>query len=43
VGKQAKKGKGFNVATVALANKLARIAWALLIHQTNYRAALETD
>jgi len=34
-----KREKGFNVATVALANKLARIAWALLFHQTNYRSA----
>jgi len=34
-----KTEKGFNVATVALANKLARIAWAMLYRGTDYRAA----
>ena len=29
-------------ATVALANKMARIAWALLTKQTTYRAPLRT-
>lgn len=31
--------KGMNVATVALANKLARIAWALLAHDRDYAPA----
>ncbi len=34
-----KTEKGFNIATVALANKLARIAWAMLYRGTDYRAA----
>jgi transposase len=29
--------KGKNKATVALANKMARIAWAMTIHQSDYR------
>lgn len=29
--------RGFNKATVALANKLARIGWAVLRHQTTYQ------
>lgn len=33
-----KETKGFNVAAVALANKLARVAWALLAHGRRYRA-----
>lgn len=35
---QVQQRRGHNVATVALANKLARIAWALLRHQDEYRA-----
>lgn len=31
--------RGFNKAVVALANKLARIGWAVLRHRTAYRAA----
>ncbi|HEY6370867.1 MAG TPA: IS110 family transposase [Candidatus Sulfotelmatobacter sp.] len=31
--------RGANIATVALANKTARIAWAMLAHGENYRAA----
>ncbi|MGO9803221.1 MAG: IS110 family transposase [Steroidobacteraceae bacterium] len=31
--------RGANIATVALANKTARIAWAILAHGENYRAA----
>jgi transposase len=31
--------RGHNRATVALANKLARIAWAVSVHQTNYQSA----
>ena len=31
--------RGNNIASVALANKNARIAWALLARETNYRAA----
>jgi len=33
-----KQAKGFNVAAVALANKVARIAWALLAHDRQYQA-----
>lgn len=33
------KTRGFNKACVALANKNARIAWALLVHGTEYRKA----
>lgn len=33
-----KRTKGFNVAAVALANKVARIAWALLAHDRQYQA-----
>lgn len=33
-----KQAKGFNVAAVALANKVARIAWALLAHDRRYQA-----
>jgi len=29
----------FNIATVALANKTARIAWAVMVNGSNYRAA----
>ena len=31
--------RGFNKATVALANKLARMGWAVLAHNTTYQAA----
>ena len=31
--------RGANIATVALANKTARIAWAMLAHDEDYRAA----
>jgi transposase len=31
--------RGKNIATVALANKTARIAWAMLAHGDSYRAA----
>ncbi|HDY7980999.1 TPA: IS110 family transposase, partial [Vibrio vulnificus] len=31
--------KPFNVVLVALANKLARIAWAVLYHRQAFRAA----
>lgn len=34
-----KRRKGFNVATVALANKNARIIWALMAHDDVYRQA----
>jgi len=34
-----KAARGFNKAVVALANKLARIGWAILANQTVYRAA----
>jgi len=34
------KRRGANIATVALANKTARIAWAMLAHDENYRAAV---
>lgn len=33
-----KEAKGFNVAAVALANKLARVAWAILAHDRRYEA-----
>lgn len=33
-----KATKGFNVAAVALANKLARVAWAILAHGRHYEA-----
>jgi len=33
-----KAERGFNKATVALANKLARIGWAILAHKTVYKA-----
>jgi transposase len=33
-----KEAKGFNVAACALANKLARVAWALLAHDRRYAA-----
>lgn len=33
-----KEAKGFNVAAVALANKLARVAWAMLAHGRHYDA-----
>ncbi len=32
-----KEAKGFNVAACALANKLARVAWALLAHHRTYQ------
>lgn len=32
--------KPFNVVTIALANKLARIAWSVLNHRQNFNAAL---
>ena len=28
--------RGHNKATVALANKMARIAWAMTVHKTDY-------
>ncbi len=31
--------RGFNKAVVALANKMARIGWAVLAHKTIYQAA----
>lgn len=31
--------RGFNRATVALANKLARILWAVSVHQTHYQSS----
>lgn len=34
-----KAQRGYNKATVALANKLARIGWAVLRHQRDYQAA----
>ena len=34
-----KQEKGFNVAAVALANKLARIGWAMLRHNRSYQTA----
>lgn len=33
-----KEAKGFNVAAVALANKMVRIAWAMLAHGRHYQA-----
>lgn len=33
-----KEAKGFNVAAVALANKMVRIAWAMLAHGRRYNA-----
>lgn len=33
-----KEAKGFNVAAVALANKLTRVAWAMLVHGRAYDA-----
>lgn len=33
-----KQRRGHNCAAVALANKIARIAWALSVHQTDYQA-----
>lgn len=35
-----KNEKGFNVAVVAMANKLARIAWAVLYRGTTYKPAV---
>jgi transposase len=32
-----KERKGHNVATVALANKLARICWSMALHDTSYQ------
>jgi transposase len=34
-----KAQRGFNKAVVALANKMARIGWAVLVNKTTYRAA----
>ena len=34
-----KATRGFNKAAVALANKMARIGWAVLRHETVYRSA----
>jgi transposase len=36
---QVRAQRGYNKATVALANKLARIGWAVLYHRTVYQAA----
>ena len=36
---QLREARGFNKATVALANKLARIGWAVLAHNTEYQPA----
>ena len=33
-----KEAKGFNVAAVALASKIARVAWAMLVHGRHYDA-----
>lgn len=33
-----KEAKGFNVAAVALANKMVRVAWAMLAHGRHYQA-----
>ena len=38
-----KLARGFNVAAVALANKNARIIWALLTRGDNYRPAVSAD
>ena len=38
-----KVARGFNVAAVALANKNARIIWALLKRGDNYRPAVPAD
>src|ERR1035437_5383133 len=38
-----KLARGFNVAAVALANKNARIIWALLTRGDNYRPAVAAD
>jgi len=35
--KQLKERSNYNNATVALANKMARMAWAILHHQEDYR------
>ena len=35
--KQLKERSNFNNATVALANKMARMAWAMLHHQEDYK------
>ena len=32
--------RGIHKATVALAHKLARIAWSLLVHQQNFKAVV---
>lgn len=32
--------RGHNIACVALANKMARIAWSLITHQTSYRPTI---
>ena len=32
--------RGYNKATVALANKMARMGWAVLHNRTTYRAAV---
>jgi hypothetical protein len=37
MGEPLKLARGFNVAAVALANKNARIIWALLTRGENYR------
>lgn len=37
--RELKKRRGYNVATVALANKNARILWALATHGTEYKVA----
>lgn len=34
-----KQRRGHNCAAVALANKIARIAWAVSVHQSAYRTA----
>jgi transposase len=41
-GKNLHRRKPFKVAAVALANKLARVAWALLAHNDEYRATAKS-
>ncbi|MEG7521547.1 MAG: transposase, partial [Chromatiales bacterium] len=34
-----KEERGYNKAVVALANKMARMGWAIIAHKTSYQAA----